>query len=150
MNPGREELGLAARVAVEAHTSVFVNALRSKDLATGGHRDGAEAGIAYVIAERYTAEAAYRWARERNVPASPVTAQVLPIEMSSVRGKLTAELPARWRSSVFGEVSRISKRRPGRFASVRHGCEEDPAMPPRKITSFAALRDQLGPAESTS
>ena len=104
VSPGREELGVAARVALVAHASMFVNALRTKDLGTQGHRDGAEAGLAYVIAERYTAEAAYRWARERDVPASPVTALVLPIEVSSVRGKLLAQLPGRWNTSVFGEV----------------------------------------------
>ena len=102
--PGREELGLTAHARLGGSATVFVDALRSKALASGGHRDGLEAGVSRTLADRLTGEIAYRWAREAGAPAAPVTAAVVPLEDQSLRGKLTATLIQRWQTTAFGEL----------------------------------------------
>ncbi len=101
--PGRQELGLTARAGSDRSTSVFLTALRSEDLVTSARRDGFEAGLRQGIADRITAEVAYRWAKEDSLGATPATQGLGPLKTSSVRGRLEAALLARRRVTVFGE-----------------------------------------------
>ncbi|NOT34126.1 MAG: OmpA family protein [Candidatus Eisenbacteria bacterium] len=99
--PGRQELGADARYQLGA-ASMFARYLRTEDLVADGHRDGAELGLGRRFGA-WSAEAAYRWAEETATPATPGSVGTTPNDFSSVRGRLSADLPLARRSSAFGE-----------------------------------------------
>ncbi len=101
---GREELGAQMRLAAGAKSSLFATALRSEDLLTHGRRDGAELGVSRQLGSVFGAEAAWRWAEETSAPASATTLGASPNQTSSVRGRLTAQLPTTMHSSAYAEV----------------------------------------------
>jgi hypothetical protein len=116
--PGRQELGFRGTAVLDSATNVFAQALWTEDIATGGYRDGVDAGLNRRLGSMLTVEGAYRWVEETTVAASPATAATAPNDMSSVRGKLTAQLPGRWRTSAFGELEQDLERDDARRIAV--------------------------------
>lgn len=100
---GREELGGSARVKLYTGGSAFATALRSRDLVSGGRRDGLDAGLSQKLTGWLSAEAAYRTSEETTVPSNATAPVPTSNETHSLRGRLTADVPGIKRATAFGE-----------------------------------------------
>jgi len=128
LQPGREEFNARATYDLTRETQVFVEALKSEDLASGGERRAGQVGVGHWITDRLRGEIGLRRAEDRvaavnayaggnpNVPttlgftpfqvnaSSPLTPVPQLSDTTSMNGRLTYRLTDR--SRLFGEYER--------------------------------------------
>ncbi|MGE0357272.1 MAG: SdrD B-like domain-containing protein [Burkholderiales bacterium] len=107
---GRSEAGGRAEYRVREGTLLRAEALRTEELASGSVRDGAMAAVTQEVAKNLTLEVGVRYAAEKGA-VSPVPAvegqpapQPLPDEVTTVRARLTGQVPFLEGANAYGEA----------------------------------------------
>ncbi|QJR10735.1 hypothetical protein DSM104443_01804 [Usitatibacter rugosus] len=110
LTQGRGEAGGRLEYKVRDGTLVRAEALRTEDLTTNSVRDGAMVAVTQEIGEKLSLEVGVRHAAERGT-ASPVPyvpglppPQPLPDEVTTVRARLTGQVPFVPNATVYGEA----------------------------------------------
>ncbi len=107
---GRSEAGGRAEYRIREGTQLRAEALRTEELASGSVRDGAMAAVTQEVAKNLTLEVGVRYAAEKGA-TSPVAAvegqpppAALPEEVTTVRARLTGQVPFLAGANAYGEV----------------------------------------------
>ena len=103
LGKGRTEAAASVAVKVAPNTVLAAEALLSEDEATGGERRGVLAKVEQTFGNGVKAELGVRHSTETAQPAQANTVGATPIELTSVRAKVTAPVPYVPLASVFGE-----------------------------------------------
>ncbi len=111
---GRIEAGARANYAVTDNVKLMGEALHTEDLVTGAARDGVAVSAAYSFRNGVRVEGGVRRSREQ-AAANTVLAQP---EMTSVRAKVSAQVPGLPQASVFVEGEQDVKDSDRRMAAV--------------------------------
>jgi uncharacterized repeat protein (TIGR01451 family) len=107
---GRSEAGGRAEYRVREGTLARVEALRTEDIASGSVRDGAMAAVTQELAKDLTLEVGMRYAAEKGAasPVPPVEGlpppQPMPDEVTTVRARITGQVPFIAGANVYGEA----------------------------------------------
>ncbi len=112
LNSGRSEAGGKAEYRVREGTLVRAEALRTEDVVSGAVRDGAMAAVTQEVAKNLTLEVGMRYAAEKGAatvsPVPPVEGmpapQAMPDEVTTVRARLTGQVPFVAGANVYGEA----------------------------------------------
>ena len=112
LTKGRGEAGGRLDYKLSERTTLKAEALRTEDVASGAVRDGVALSVHYQIAKRLSFELGLRHAAEKgNAAVSPVpqvqdapAPQPLPSEVTTVRGRLTGQVPGVEGATLYGEV----------------------------------------------
>ncbi|TWI69724.1 putative repeat protein (TIGR01451 family) [Pseudoduganella lurida] len=111
---GRVEAGARVNYAVTEHVKLMGEALHTADVATGASRDGVQAAVAYTFSGGVRVEAGMRKSREE-AAANAVVAQP---DLTSVRAKVSAQVPGLPQASVFAEAEQDIKDSGRRMAAL--------------------------------
>jgi uncharacterized repeat protein (TIGR01451 family) len=103
LGKGRTEAAATVAVKVAPKTIVAAEALLSEDETTGGERKGVLAKVEQTFDNGVKAEIGVRHSTETAQPAQSNTVGATPIELTSVRAKVTAPVPYVPLANVFGE-----------------------------------------------
>lgn len=109
LSKGRVEIGGKLSYRLDEKTSVKGELLRSEETTTGAVRDGLLLSLERTLGNGLRVEAGVRHARDtQSTPTSgitaPSTAAVVPNEVTSVRLKVTGEVPGVKDASAYAEV----------------------------------------------
>ncbi len=111
---GRIEGGARAAYAVTDKFKLLGEALHTGDLATGAARDGVQLGAAYAFDGGIRIEGGVRRSREQ---AADGTVLARP-DLTSVRAKVSAQVPGMPQASVFAEAEQDVKESGRRMAAI--------------------------------
>lgn len=103
LNRGRAEAGGKLTYRLGEQTIVRSEVLRTEDVTTGGKREGAYASIERAINEHMRFEVALRHGKQTGAPANPLSTGTLPNEFTSVKVKVSGQLPGLPQAGVFAE-----------------------------------------------
>ena len=103
LSRGRAEAGGKATYRLDDQTLLRGEALRTEDVTTGGKREGAYASVERSINENLRVELGLRHGKEIGAPANPLSTGTLPNEFTSLRAKVSGQLPSLPEASVFAE-----------------------------------------------
>jgi uncharacterized repeat protein (TIGR01451 family) len=107
---GRSESGGKLDYKLTDKANLHAEALRTEDVASGSRRDGASVGVQYKLSETLTMEVGMRHSAEKGdvspVPALPgqPAPEPLPDSVTTVRAKVTGQVPQVKGLSVYGEA----------------------------------------------
>jgi hypothetical protein len=118
LSQGRSEAGGKLEYKLSDRTTLRAEALRTEDVASGSVRDGAMASVQYKLADKLTLELGMRHASEKGTvsPVPPLPADSLtglatsptpvpnPGEVTTVRARVTGEIPNVPGATVYGEA----------------------------------------------
>ena len=110
LNRGRQEIGGKLAYRIDEKTRVVGELLRTEDLAASGKRDGALLTVERTLNNGIRIEAGVRHARATQAAATPPAASaplngiVVPTEVTSVRGRITGEIPGLKDASAYVEA----------------------------------------------
>lgn len=102
LSRGREEIAGRAAYAVDADTRLAAEVLHSADTTSGGRREGAKLTVERDLGHGLRGELGLRRVDETASPA--LAGSPGGIAFTSVRGRLTAQLPGFEGASVYGEA----------------------------------------------
>lgn len=102
LSRGREEISARAAYAIDAQTRLAAEVLSSADTATGGRRDGATLSVERDLGQGLRGEAGLRRVHATRPAALPDSPGEL--DFTSLRGKLTAQVPGLEGASIYGEA----------------------------------------------
>ena len=111
---GRTEGGARAAYALTDRFKLLGEALHTEDVTTGAARDGVQLGAAYAFDGGVRVEGGVRRSREQ-AGAGTVLAQP---DLTSVRAKVSAQVPGMPQASVFAEAEQDVKDSGRRMAAV--------------------------------
>ena len=104
---GRQETTAKASYKASESTTLTAEVLRSEDLASAARRAGAQVGLGYALTDALRADVAVRHSSGSDLGASGAPAgdgtPAVPVAVTTVRAKLTAQVPDLPRASVFAE-----------------------------------------------
>jgi hypothetical protein len=103
LNNGRKETGAKATYTLDQQTRLIGEALRTEDSSTSGHREGFSAMLQRRMPHNLLVEFGVRHATETLAPAQPTSVGATPVDFTSLRGKLLAQIPNFPSLSLFGE-----------------------------------------------
>lgn len=103
LSRGRAEAGGKLAYRIDDLTVARAEVLRTEDVATGGKREGAYASIERSLNENLRAEIGLRHGKETGVPANPLSTGTLPNEFTSVKAKVSAQVPGLPQAGIFAE-----------------------------------------------
>lgn len=101
---GRAEAGVNAVYRVNETISFGGEIIHSADLTTGASRDGAQVSAAYAFGNGLRVEGGLRRAHENAADATANGSTVTQPDLTSVRGKVSAQVPGMPQASVFAEA----------------------------------------------
>jgi len=113
LEQGRSEAGGKLDYKINDKTSLHAEALRTEDAVSHAVRDGAMATIQYHLADKLTLELGMRHTKETGTtgtvsPVPPVAGQpapeALPDEVTTVRARITGQVPQVEHLSLYGEA----------------------------------------------
>ena len=118
LSQGRSEAGGKLEYKLSDRATLRAEALRTEDVASGSVRDGATASVQYKLADKLTLELGMRHASEKGAvsPVPPLPADSLtglatsptpvpnPGEVTTVRARVTGEIPNVPGATVYGEA----------------------------------------------
>jgi hypothetical protein len=110
LTQGRSEAGGKLDYKLTANATIKAEALRTEDVANNAVRDGVALSVHYQIAQRLSIELGLRHAAEKGAvsPIPPVAGQPLPApipdEVTTVRARVTGQIPFIEGAAVYGEV----------------------------------------------
>lgn len=100
---GRSESGLKGTWTVDEDTRLMGEAIRSRDTTTGAELSGYQVGVERRLAEGLSLEVAYRRAIQKNGPAQPALVGVGNLDLSTVRARLSGQIPGAPEATAFLE-----------------------------------------------
>jgi large repetitive protein len=103
LNQGRSEAGAKAIYRLTDSDRVLAEAIHTEDVHNNGKRDGQLVSIEHSFGNNMRIEAGMRHAKETVAPAQPETTGLTPNEFTTLRGRLTAQVPYLPQASVYGE-----------------------------------------------
>ena len=104
LSRGRAEAGAKVSYRLNEATLVRGEGLRTEDVVTGGRREGAFVSVERSLGEHLRGEIGVRHGKETGVPANLASAGAgLPNAFTSVRAKLSGQLPSWPQAGVFAE-----------------------------------------------
>jgi large repetitive protein len=103
LSGGRSEVGGRIAYKIDDATRLRAELLRTEDLATNARRDGLLVSAERTLENGLRAEVGVRHARETAQPAT-ATSGALPNEVTSIRGRLTGEVPGMTDLTAYGEL----------------------------------------------
>ena len=110
LNRGRQEIGGKLAYRIDEKTRVTGELLRTEDIAVGGKRDGALLTVERTLANGIRIEAGVRHARDSQVAviptgnSAPLNGIAVPTAVTSVRGRITGEVPGLKDASAYVEA----------------------------------------------
>ena len=105
LNHGRREAGLTGSVRVNEKTRLVGEGLWTEDVAAGGERKGLHGFVERHLSRNVRLELGMRWAEGTTTPAQPGTPPgTTPVDLLSVRTKLSLRPPWLARANLFAEV----------------------------------------------
>jgi len=110
LSQGRSEAGGKLDYKLSARTTVRAEALRTEDVTTKSVRDGVALSVQHRVADKLTLEIGLRHAAEKGtssaVPAleGQPPPQPMPDEVTTVRARLTGEVPGLSGATIYGEA----------------------------------------------
>ena len=105
LSAGREEASARASYRLDERTRLVGEAIHTRDVDSGGRRDGALAGVERSFKHNIKLEAGVRHTRES---AAAVDAGLAPDETTSLRAKLSAQVPGMPEATVYGEAEQAT------------------------------------------
>ncbi|MDP0499874.1 MAG: hypothetical protein Q7P63_07205 [Verrucomicrobiota bacterium JB022] len=115
LTAGRVEGGAEALHRLNRSTSLRGQAVYTEDAVTGGFRRGARADVIHRFDNQVELEGGVRVSEETELAASPLTRDIAPNEVRSLRGKFTAPVPylpdARFFTELEQDVVEMDKQR---------------------------------------
>ena len=104
LNKGRGEAGLKAAYRLNDKTRLKAEAIRSEDVVSNGHRDGALLTVEHNFTSTLIGEAGLRYSKETTASADNSTLGAAnPGEQAIARIRLSGEVPKMPKLTVFGE-----------------------------------------------
>ncbi len=100
---GRSESGLKASWQVDPDTSLLGEALRSRDTSTGAELSGYQLAVIRRLRDGLNLEVGYRRAVQTNGPAQPELLGAGPVDLSTLRAKLSGQVPGVPEATAFLE-----------------------------------------------
>lgn len=100
---GRVEAGAKLGYKIDDKTRLLAEAIHTEDNATGGTRDGQLVAVERRFENNIRAEVGVRHSDESAIAAQESSVGTTPNEFTSIRGKLTAQVPGMEKANVFGE-----------------------------------------------
>ena len=100
---GRVEAGAKFGYKIDDKTRLMAEAIHTEDNATGGTRDGQLIAVERRFENNIRAEVGVRHSDESATAAQDSSIGTTPNEFTSIRGKLTAQVPGVEKANVFGE-----------------------------------------------
>lgn len=118
LNRGRGESGARLAYQVDEKTSVRGEAIRTEDISTGGHREGALAAIERKFDNGVRVELGVRNVTESATAAQPTSVGTTPNNITSIRGRVTTPVPALPQAKAYGEYEQDVHENDKRMAAV--------------------------------
>jgi uncharacterized repeat protein (TIGR01451 family) len=116
---GRTELGAKLRFTLTRNTALTADAIFSEDSTTGGKRQGVLVNLEHSLNRFLKAELGVRYAKESAIPSQTMgDATLTPTENTSIRTKLSAQLPFFPKVSLFGEYEQAVQNLDRRVAAL--------------------------------
>ncbi len=115
---GRLEANANLDYKVRNGTLFHAEALHSEDLINNGTRDGLLFGLQQSFGKAATAELGMRFSKETTAPSQIGSIGVTPLELTTVRAKLSSQLPQFPKVSLFGEYEQSVNNIDRQMASV--------------------------------
>ena len=103
LGKGRVEAGAKLGYKLDDKTRLIAEAIHTEDNATGGTRDGQLVAVERRFENNIRAEVGVRHSDESAIAAQESSVGTTPNEFTSIRGKLTAQVPGVEKANVFGE-----------------------------------------------
>ena len=103
LGKGRVEAGAKLGYKIDDKTRLMAEAIHTEDSATGGTRDGQLVAVERRFENNIRAEVGVRHSDESAIAAQKSSVGTTPNEFTSIRGKLTAQVPGVEKANVFGE-----------------------------------------------
>jgi uncharacterized repeat protein (TIGR01451 family) len=98
---GRNEASLRTSVAVSERARIIAEAIRTRDLTNGGERTGAQIALEHAISNTARLSLGIRKAKESG---GVITGE--PVDFTSIRARLTSQVPRVPNATVFTEYER--------------------------------------------
>ena len=103
LSRGRAEAGGKLAYRIDDLTVARAEVLRTEDVATGGKREGAYASVERSISENLRVEIGLRHGKETGAPVNPLITGTLPNEFTSVKAKVSGQVPDLPQAGIFAE-----------------------------------------------
>lgn len=115
---GRLETNANLDYKIRNGTILHAEALHSEDLINDGKRDGLLFGLQQSFGKAATAELGMRYSKETTAPSQIGSIGVTPLELTTVRAKLSSQLPMFPKVGLFGEYEQSVNNIDRQMASV--------------------------------
>ena len=102
LSRGRGEAGAKLGYRLDEKTTLRAEAIHTEDASTGSSRNGVRAGVERVLMPGVRLEAGMRHVHETATPAQP--GSIGGLDLTTLRAKLSAQLPGYPQATVFGEA----------------------------------------------
>ena len=109
LNQGRAEAGAKAVYRLTNNTRILGEAIHTEDVHNNGKRDGQLVSIEHSFGNNIRIEGGMRHSKETLAPAQQSTTGLTPSEFTTLRGRLTAQVPYLPQASVYGEYEQDIK-----------------------------------------
>ncbi|MET0208943.1 MAG: hypothetical protein ABW220_07855, partial [Burkholderiaceae bacterium] len=103
LTQGRAEDGGKLRYRLGAKTLLRAEALRTQDVVNGAIREGMFASVERAFSERLRVELGMRHGEESGAPLNPLVTGTLPNEFTSVKLRVSGQVPKFAQAGVFAE-----------------------------------------------
>jgi len=109
MTPGRSESGVKGSYKIDGKTRLVGEAIQTKDLINNGNREGYQAYLERTLFNNVRMEFGVRHANETAAAAQPTSLGATPINFTSARAKVSAQLPKHPEATIYTEYEQNLK-----------------------------------------